>query len=174
MTTSRTRTAPAANRRQMLAGAGALAGAAALPIALVRPAVGQIQANPAQLAMALRKVVGDAKVNPGKVKLEVPPLSENGNSVTMTVTVDSPMTPENYVKAIHVLAEKNPQPYVIGVKLTPRAGRASIQTRIRLADSQDIMAIAELSDGTFWQDTGSVIITLGACLEDLPDGTRTD
>jgi sulfur-oxidizing protein SoxY len=168
------RTTLSANRRQLLAGAGALAGAAALPIALVRPALAQIQSNPAQLAMAIHKVAGDAKVNAGKVKLDVPPLSENGNSVTLTVTVDSPMTPDNHVKAIHVLADKNPQPYVISVKLGPRAGLPTIQTRIRLADSQDVMAIAELSDGTFWQDTGTVIITLGACLEDLPDGTRAD
>jgi len=163
-----------ANRRQILAAAGALAGAAALPVTLVRPAAAQIQSNPAQLAIAVHKLVGSAKVNPGKVKLDVPPLSENGNSVSMTVTVDSPMTPENHVKAIHVLADKNPQPHVISVKLGPRAGLPTIQTRIRLADSQDVMAIAELSDGTFWQDTGTVIITLGACLEDLPDGTRTD
>jgi len=119
-------------------------------------------------------LVGEATVTAGKVKLEIPPLSENGNSVTMTVTVDSPMTPDNYVKAIHVFAEKNPQPNVISVKLGPRAGLPTIQTRIRLSDSQDIIAIAELSDGSFWRDSASVIITLGACLEDLPDGTRTD
>ncbi len=171
---SDTKPAIRANRRQVLAAAGAVAAGAGLPALATPPARAQIQSNPAQLGMAIRKVAGSAEVKTGKVKLEVPPLSENGNSVTMTVTVDSPMTPKDYVKAIHVLSEKNPQPNVISVTLGPRAGSPTIQTRIRLADSQDIVAIAELSDGTFWQDSGNVIITLGACLEDLPDGTRTD
>ena len=125
--------------------------------------------------MAIRKVAGSAEVKVGKVKLDVPPLSENGNSVTMTVTVDSPMTPKDYVKAIHVLSREKPAAERHQRRSSGRApGIPTIQTRIRLADSQDIVAIAELSDGTFWQDTGNVIITLGACLEDLPDGTRTD
>jgi len=154
-------------RRRILAGAGAIIGGAALPtIALVRPASAQRQANPAALALAIRKVVGEAEVKQGKVKLDVPPLSENGNSVPLTVTVESPMTKDNYVKAIHVFTEKNPQPNVIGVQLGPRAGKASMQTRFRLADSQTVTAIAELSDGTFWSDSADVIITLGACLED--------
>jgi sulfur-oxidizing protein SoxY len=137
-------------------------------VALARPARAQVQANPAQLGTAINKVTGGATVTPGKVKLDVPPLSENGNSVSMTVTVDHPVTPTNYVKAIHVVSEKNPQPNVISVKLGPRAGRASISTRMRLADTQTIMAIAELSDGTFWSDKADVLITLGACLEDTP------
>jgi sulfur-oxidizing protein SoxY len=138
-----------------------------LPALSALPAQAQLLANPAALSMAIRKVVGDAKVNEGKVKLDVPPLSENGNTVALTVTVDSPMTPASYVKAIHIFTEKNPQPNVISAKLGPRAGQPTIQTRIRLADSQDVIAIAELSDGTFWSATANVIITLGACLEDL-------
>ena len=78
----------------------------------------------------------------------------------------SAMTAKDYVKAIHLFAEKNPQPNVISVHLGPRAGKATIATRIRLADTQTVTAIAEMSDGSFWQDTGDVIITLGACLED--------
>ena len=162
-----TRTTRRQTRRQVLAGAGALVGGLGWPALAAPPAQAQIQANPAALALAIRKVAGEAKINKGKVKLEVPPLSENGNTVAMTVTVDSPMTPTDYVKAIHVFTEKNPQPNVISAKLGPRAGRPTVQTRIRLADSQDIIAIAELSDGTFWSDTGNVVITLGACLEDL-------
>jgi sulfur-oxidizing protein SoxY len=153
-------------RRQVLAGAGALAGGLSLP-ALSAPSHAQLQANPAALSLAIRKVVGDAKINEGKVKVDIPPLSENGNAVALTVTVDGPMTPSEHVKAIHVFAEKNLLPNVISVKLGPRAGRPSVQTRIRLADTQDILAIAELSDGTFWSHTASVIITLGACLEDV-------
>jgi sulfur-oxidizing protein SoxY len=162
------RTTRHTTRRQVLAGAGALAGGLGLPTLSAPPARAQLQANPAALGIAIRKVVGDATVNTGKVKLDVPPLSENGNSVAMTVTVDSPMTPADHVKAIHVFAEKNPQPNVISVALGPRAGRPTIQTRIRLTDTQDVIAIAELSDGTFWQDTGNVVVTVGACLEDAP------
>ena len=91
---------------------------------------------------------------------------ENGNTVPCTVSVESPMTPGDYVKAIHVFNEKNPQPNVISVFLGPRAGRASFSTRIRLSDTQHVVAIAELSDGSFWSGSVDVIITLGACLED--------
>ena len=125
-------------------------------------------AVPGQMEAAIRKAIGDAKVQKGKVTLDLPPLVENGNSVTMNVTVDSPMTAKDHVKAIHVFTEKNPQPNIISVQLGPRAGKAEIQTRVRLADTQSVLAICELSDGSFWSDTVDVIITLGACLEDLP------
>jgi sulfur-oxidizing protein SoxY len=124
------------------------------------------QATPAAMALAIRRVVGEAEVKPGKVRLDLPPLVENGNTVAMSVSVDSPMTPADHVKAIHVFTEKNPLPDVISVKLGPRAGRASIATRIRLADTQTVTAICQLSDGSFWSDSVNVIITLGACLED--------
>ena len=77
------------------------------------------------------------------------------------------MTAENHVKTIHVFNEKNPQPNVIGVRLGPRAGRATFSTRIRLADSQKITAIAEMSDGSFWSDETDVIVTMAACVEVL-------
>jgi sulfur-oxidizing protein SoxY len=76
------------------------------------------------------------------------------------------MTSQDHVKAIHVFTEKNPQPNVISVKLGPRAGKADIQTRVRLADTQTVVAICEMSDGSFWSDKVDVVITLGACLED--------
>src|SRR5262249_3894413 len=138
----------------------ALGGAGAALI--VRPA----RATPDSMKAAIRTVVGEATVKPGKIKLELPPLVENGNTVAMTVSVDSPMTAKDYVKAIHVVTEKNPQPNVISVKLGPSAGKAEIATRIRLADTQQVVAICELSDGSFWSDKMDVIITLGACLED--------
>jgi sulfur-oxidizing protein SoxY len=156
-----------ATRRDVLAAGAAVAAGFGWPVSSARAQAQKVQANPVALARAIRGIVGDATVRPGKVKLDMPPLSENGNSVSLSVSVDSPMTLENYVKAIHVLTEKNPQPYVIGVKLGPRAGRASISTRMRLADTQDVIAIAELNDGSFWSATGTVIVTLGACLEDL-------
>jgi len=148
-----------ATRREFLA---ATAGAGAL--LMVRPA----QATPASMATAIRQVVGEAHVKPGKIKLDLPPLVENGNTVAMSVAVDSPMTAKDYVKAIHVFTEKNPQPNVISIQLGPRAGKAEISTRVRLADTQQVVAICELSDGSFWSDKVDVIITLGACLEDLP------
>jgi sulfur-oxidizing protein SoxY len=98
-----------ATRRDILATAGSLVGGAMIvtfvPAGEAQALVPKIQSNPADLALAIRKVVGEAKVKPGKVKLDVPPLSENGNSVSLAVTVDSPMTPDNYVKAIHVFTE---------------------------------------------------------------------
>src|SRR2546423_931076 len=120
-----------------------------------------------QMDTAIRQVIGEAEIRKGKVMLDLPPLVENGNTVPMTVSVDSPMTKDNYVKAIHVFNEKNPQPNVISAQLSPRAGKAAISTRIRLAGTQKLMAIAELSDGTYWSDTADVVVTLAACLEDL-------
>ena len=124
-------------------------------------------AVPGQMEAAIRKAIGDAKVQKGKVTLDLPPLVENGNSVPMTVTVASPMTVQDRVKAIHVFNEKNPQANVISVEFGPRAGKAEVATRIRLADTQKITAIAVMSDGTCWSDTQDVVVTLAACLEDL-------
>jgi sulfur-oxidizing protein SoxY len=121
---------------------------------------------PDAMAAAIRELVGEAPVREGKVKLDLPPIVENGNTVSMTVAVDSAMTEAEHVKGIHVFTEKNPQPNVISVKLGPRAGRAEIATRVRLADTQTVTAICEMSDGSFWSDHVEVIITLGACLED--------
>jgi sulfur-oxidizing protein SoxY len=84
------------------------------------------------------------------------------------VTVESPMTAADHVKAIHLFNEKNPQPNVISVQLGPRAGQARIATRIRLSDTQTVIAIAETSDGAFWSDSANVIVTMGACIEDAP------
>ncbi len=149
-------------RRKVLAGAvGALA-ASALQVT-VRPA----HATPEEMQAAIAKVIGDAKLNHGKVALDIPPLVENGNSLPCSVTVESPMTPTDYCKAIHIFNEKNPQPNVISAHLTPRSGRASFATRIRLSDSQNVVAIAEMSDGSFWLEQVNVIVTIGACLEDV-------
>ena len=118
------------------------------------------------MADAIRKVVGNSEVKPGKVKLELPPLVENGNTVPLVVSVESPMTEADYIKAIHVFNEKNPQPDVFSVRLGPRNGRAVVGTRIKLGDSQKIVAIAETSGGQFWSASADVIVTLAACLEE--------
>jgi len=118
------------------------------------------------MAEAIRKVVGTATPTEGRVKLDVPPLVENGNTVPLTVTVESPMTAADYVKAIHVFNEKNPQPNVLSARLGPLSGKAIVGTRIKLGDSQRIVAIAETSDGKFWIAGADVIVTLAACLEE--------
>jgi len=151
------------SRRQFLSLAGGAAVIGAVPIVTLRPA----EATPAMLASAIRNVVGTATVQTGKVKIDVPPLVENGNTVPLTVTVTSPMTENDYVKSIHVFNEKNPQPNVGNFYLGPRAGRAQISTRIRLADTQKIVAIARLSDGSFWSVSADVVVTLAACTEEV-------
>ena len=151
------------SRRQFLGLAGSAAVAGAIPIVTLRPA----EATPATLATAIRNVVGEAAVRTGKVKLDVPPLVENGNTVPMTVSVANPMTANDYVKSIHVFNEKNPQANVGNFHLGPHAGRAQISTRIRLADSQKIVAIARLSDDSFWSVTADVVVTLAACTEEV-------
>ena len=146
-----------------LAGGAAALGAGAVPMVSLRPA----EATPASMAAAIRTVVGAAVVRAGKVKLEVPPLVENGNTVPMTVSVASPMAPEDFVRSIHVFNEKNPQPNIGNFYLGPHAGRAQVSTRIRLADSQKVVAIARLSDGSFWSVSVDVVVTLAACTEEV-------
>jgi len=150
-------------RRQFLGLAGGAAMLGAAPLLITKPA----EATPAMLATAIRNVVGASVVRTGKVKLDIPPLVENGNSVPMMVSVTSPMTDKDYVKSIHVFNEKNPQPNLGNFYLTPRAGRAQVSTRVRLADSQKIIAIAKLSDGSLWSTTTEVVVTLAACTEEV-------
>jgi sulfur-oxidizing protein SoxY len=150
-------------RRKFLGLAGSAAVLGAVPIVTLRPA----EATPASMAAAIRTIVGEAVVRTGKVTLEVPPLVENGNTVPMTVSVQNPMTAENHVKSIHVFNEKNPQPNIGNFYLGPHAGRAQVSTRIRLADSQKIVAIARLSDGSFWSATVDVVVTLAACTDEV-------
>jgi sulfur-oxidizing protein SoxY len=150
-----------ATRRIFLTGVGSFLGVA--PTFALRRAA----ATPASMAAAIREVVGEVAVHQGRVKLDIPPLVENGNTVSVTVSVDSPMTELDHVKNVHIFNEKNPQPNVVIFHLTPRVGRARVSTRIRLADSQKIVAIARLSDDTFWYDSVDVMVTLAACLEDL-------
>jgi sulfur-oxidizing protein SoxY len=125
------------------------------------------QATPAMLNSAIRNVVGEAPVRAGKVTLDIPPLVENGNTVPMTVRVASPMTATDFVKSIHVFNEKNPQPNVGNFYIGALAGRAQVSTRIRLADSQKIVAIAQLSDGSFWSVSTEVVVTLAACTDEV-------
>ena len=114
---------------------------------------------------AIKKIIGGAPIKDGKVTLTIPPLVENGNLVVLKVSVDSPMTANDYVKTIHVIAEANPSPNIFTVYLTPRSGTASVTTRVRLADSQRVWAIAQMSNDTFWRGSAETLVTLSACTE---------
>ena len=151
-------------RRRFLGLAGSTAAIGAFPMLI---SVREVEATPEMMTTAIRALTGGATVQTGKVKLDIPPLVENGNTVPMTVSVASPMTATDYVKSIHVFNEKNPQPNLGNFYLGPRAGRAQISTRVRLADSQKITAIAHLSDGSFWSVTAEVVVTLAACTEEV-------
>jgi sulfur-oxidizing protein SoxY len=150
-------------RREILAlGAG---------VAIAGPALAQLPPNIAELRRvaleeAVRKITGGAPVRKGRVKLDVPPLIDNGNAVPIAVSVESPMTAQDFVRSIHVFTEKNPQPYVIQARLGPRSGAARLATRARIADTGNVLALAQLSDGSFWSDSVHVVVTLAACLED--------
>ena len=148
-------------RRDLLAaGAGAVAAIVLRPVSSEAAAV-----RTESTADAIRRFAGTATITPGRIHLDLPPLVENGNAVTITVTVDSPMTPDDHVRRIAVFNDKNPQPNMITAHLGQRSGRAAVTTRIRLADTQRITAIAETSDGRFWSTTADAIVTLAACLE---------
>ena len=133
--------------------------AAAGCLLLVRPAA----ATPESLAEALRETFGDRPITPGRVTLELPRLAENGNVVPVTVTVDSAMSLQDYVKSIHLFAEKNPLPRVLQVQLGPYNGRARISSRIRVATSQQISAVAVMSDGTLWSAAVDIEVTVAGC-----------
>lgn len=149
-------TPPSPARRTLLA---ASLGAAAL--VWVRPAA----ADAAGLAAAVQGFAGGAPLQTGRIQLDIAPLVENGNAVPVSVSVDSPMTAADHVKRIALFNERNPQREVALFRLGPRAGRASVSTRIRLASSQQLVALAELSDGSVWQQRVDVIVTLAACIE---------
>ena len=116
-------------------------------------------------AKAIQEITGGKPVQDGRVTLTIPPLVENGNLVVLKVSVDSPMTSTNYVKSIHVIAEGNPLPNIFTAYLTPRSGTANLTTRVRLADSQTVWAIAQMNDGSFWQGHADTLVTLSACTE---------
>lgn len=143
-------------RRQVV-----LASAGLAATAWVCPALAQSD----ELAVAVSSYAAGKKITEGKVKLDVAELVDNGNVVPIAVTVDSPMTPANHVKAIAVFNEKNPQRDVVKFTLGARYGKADVSTRIRLATTQKLVAVAQMSDGTFWSHTVEVIVTLAACIE---------
>ena len=135
----------------------------AAPGALLLPA--STRADQQRLAAALREFTGGQPMREGRVRLEVSPLVENGNAVPISVAVESPMTAADHVRRIGVFNERNPQPNVITVQFGPRSGHAYLATHIRLATSQALVAVAEMSDGSFWSQRVDVVVTLAACIE---------
>jgi sulfur-oxidizing protein SoxY len=127
----------------------------------LRPA----RANAVELAAAIKAFANGGPVAAGKVNLDIAPLVENGNAVPINVKVESPMTEADHVKAIAIFNEKNPQRDVVVFHLGPRAGRATVGARIRLATSQQLVAVAQMNDGSCWTHTVDVIVTLAACVE---------
>ena len=148
--------APTQPRRQLLLSGLAMAALLAAPHA---------RATGEEMARAVKDFTGGAPVKKGRVKLEVEPLVENGNSVPISVSVESPMTPSEHVLALALFNEHNPQPEIIRASFGPRSARAAISTRIRLATTQRLLAVAHFSDGSFWSDEADVIVTLAACIE---------
>jgi len=139
-----------------------IAAAAGLAVAVwVRTA----SANADELAAMIKQFAGGAPVREGRVEFEIAPLVENGNTVPVTVRVQSPMSEADHVKAIAIFNESNPQRDVANFFLGPRSGRASVSTRIRLATSQQLVAVAKMSDGSCWTKTVDVLVTLAACVE---------
>ena len=152
-------TATSPTRRRLLAAAAAVGTC----LIAVRPA--DAAELPDELVAAMAAFAKGQVLREGRVTLEIAELVDNGNAVPITVTVASPMTAADHVVAISVFNERNPQRDVINVQLGPRSGRAQLSTRIRLATSQKIVALARMSDGTCWAKTAEVVVTLAACIE---------
>ena len=142
-------------RRQIIAGAAG--GILTLP--------GLGRATPAMRDEALAALTGGAPVTDDRVTLTIPGVAENGLSVYTTVAVESPMTEADHVRAIHILSAGNPIAHLLSWHLGPRAGMARVSTNIRLGASQEVTALAEMSDGTFWRDRKEVVVTIAACID---------
>jgi sulfur-oxidizing protein SoxY len=145
-------------RRDLLLAAGGVALGMA-GIGTSRP----VRADLAGLQAALKGLVGDKPMQEGKVTLTMPEIAENGNTVPLEVAVDSPMTEADYVKAVHILAEGNPSPDVASFYFTPASGKAAAATRMRLASTQNVVAVAEMSDGSLFSTKRDVKVTIGGC-----------
>lgn len=122
-----------------------------------------VLADEAAVAAEIKKLYGDKKLESGKIKLDVPEIAENGLVVPINVDVESPMTDADYVKAVHVFADGNPLPGVVSYKFTPACGKASASTRMRLAQTQNIVCIAEMSNGNLHMAKANIKVTIGGC-----------
>jgi sulfur-oxidizing protein SoxY len=120
-------------------------------------------ADGAGVAAKVKSLTGGKPVGAGDITLELPEIAENGNAVKVAFSIDSPMSADNYVKAVHVMADGNPTPEVATFNFTPAMGACSASTRMRLAKTQNIIVLAEMSDGSFKQAQQTVKVTIGGC-----------
>ena len=146
-------------RRKVLA----LAGTGIIAVAGIGILPGAANADAAAVAKAIKEMIGDKKTKTGRIKMELPQIAENGNTVPMGFEVESPMTESDYVKAVHIFAEKNPQPNVATYRFTPESGKAKVSTRMRLRKTQNVVAVAEMSDGSVYMVKTPVKVTIGGC-----------
>jgi sulfur-oxidizing protein SoxY len=154
-------------RREFLTAAAVLAASASLPASVRAQATKNLRGTEKDMLAAIAQFTGPKPLTQGRVTLVVPPLVDNGNTVAISVTVESPMTEADHVRAIRIFSERNPEPVIMGFKLGPRAGRASVSTRVRLADTQTLVAVAEMSDGTYWSGSAPTVVTIASCLEEI-------
>lgn len=142
--------------------------AAALLAALWRAgdAAGQNFLPPQDLRPFIEKLTGGKPVTPGKVRMDMPAIAENGNTIPFTLKVESPMTAALHVKQVHVFAPRNPRPQVAVFHFGPACAKAEVSTRVRLAGTQKVLAIAEMSDGSFWSGEQNIVVTAAACLDE--------
>lgn len=120
-------------------------------------------ATPENLAAALKRAYGERRIQPGRVKIDIPQIAENGNVVPVTIEVESPMTADDYVRRIQLFSEHNPLPDIVEFELGPHNGKARVSTRIRLAKSQNVLAVARLNDDTLWSVKALIEVTLSGC-----------
>src|SRR5258707_9156271 len=143
------------NRREALGFAAGAAGVVAL---------GAPQASAKNDAdEAIKTFTGGKTPQEGKVKLDLPEITENGNTVPMTVTVESPMTEQSHVTDVLVVANENPRAAVVTFHFSPASGVAEANTRIPLAATQDVIAVAKMNDGSFYVASKQVKVTIGGC-----------
>lgn len=153
---ARDKQACALDRRSFVAAGTALITATTLFGPAARAGVPEVEA-------AIAAIVGDGAVQEGRISLDLPEIAENGNTVPLTIEVESPMTEDDYVKSVYVFAEGNPLPEVAVMRFTPRSGEAVASTRIRLAQTQKVRALAEMSDGSIFAASREVKVTIGGC-----------
>lgn len=130
------------------------------------PAGAQNFMPPQDLRPLIEGLTGGRPVTPGKVSMDMPAIAENGNTIPFTLKVDSPMTPALHVRRVHVFAPRNPRPRVAVFHFGPDCARAEVSTRVRLSGTQKVLAIAELSDGSFWSGEQPIVVTAAACLDE--------
>ncbi len=155
----KTKSSAGLRRRDFMVAFGA--GSAALATVSIIPL--PVSADTADVDAAIKEILGDRSAQEGRISLELPQIAENGNTVPLKVEVDSPMTEADYCKSVHLFADKNPRPEVASFHFTPACGKAIAATRMRLAKTQNVVALAEMSDGSVYMAKAEVKVTIGGC-----------